>query len=51
LIRVAWNEKGQKWYSADNRRLFIYKVVAPLISLQQVEVGEMNNCRRSFFHN
>ena len=40
LIRVAWNEKGQKWYSADNRRLFIYKVVAPLISLQQVEVGE-----------
>ena len=42
LIRVAWNEKGQKWYSADNRRLFIYKVVAPLISLQQVEVAVIN---------
>lgn len=42
LIRVAWNEKGQKWYSADNRRLFIYKVVAPLIPLQHVEVAVIN---------
>ena len=25
LIRVAWSESGQRWYSADNRRLFIFK--------------------------
>lgn len=42
LIRVAWSESGQRWYSADNRRLFIFKVVAPLLDLEDVEVAVIN---------
>ncbi|CAK9083173.1 unnamed protein product [Durusdinium trenchii] len=41
-IRVAWSVAGQCWYSADNRRLFIFKVVMPLIDLTDIEVDEIN---------
>lgn len=38
-IRCAWCPRREKWFSADNRRLFMFKVVAPLINLVELKVG------------
>eukprot|EP00928_Gymnodinium_smaydae_P073530 TRINITY_DN56718_c0_g1_i1.p1 TRINITY_DN56718_c0_g1~~TRINITY_DN56718_c0_g1_i1.p1 ORF type:complete len:1099 (+),score=127.76 TRINITY_DN56718_c0_g1_i1:27-3323(+) len=41
-LRVAFNERDGNWYSADNRRLFMQKVVAPFLSLEVISVDEVN---------
>ncbi|CAK0844334.1 unnamed protein product, partial [Prorocentrum cordatum] len=41
-IRVSFDERSRQWFSADNRRCFVLKVVAPLIELVSVEVEQIN---------
>ncbi|CAK0826612.1 unnamed protein product [Prorocentrum cordatum] len=41
-MRVSFDEGSRRWFSADNRRCFAMKVVAPLIQLQSVEVDPIN---------
>ena len=42
LIRVSLHEESKQRYSADNRRCFALKVVAPLVPLNPVEVESIN---------
>ena len=42
MMRVSIPEESKQWYSADNRRCFVMKVVAPLVPLNQVEVESIN---------
>lgn len=42
IMRVACPERGHTCYSADNRRLFIFKVAAPLLDLHQPEGRQEN---------
>ncbi|CAJ1406198.1 unnamed protein product [Effrenium voratum] len=46
-LRVTWHPQQRRWLSADNRRLFAFKVVKPLIGLQEVEVDAIN-CTSEF---
>ena len=42
MTLVSLREASKQWYSADNRRCFVMRVVAPLVPLNQLEVESIN---------
>ena len=41
-IKVAQHPDNRRWYSADNRRLFMARVAQPLVPLSEIEVEVVN---------